>query len=119
MKKRMVIMLVAVAIVLGGIFGFQAFKAVMIKKFMSSMAQPPQTVTALKVANSEWQPNIEAVGSLRLHHGETRLRIAALCIEQDHVGNSTELVLAARQIERLRCRLQRRALGFERSGVEL
>ena len=69
MKKRMVIMLVAVAIVFGGIFGFQAFKAMMIKKFMSSMAQPPQTVTALKAANSPWQPNLEAVGSLRAVKG--------------------------------------------------
>jgi membrane fusion protein (multidrug efflux system) len=35
----MVIMLVAVAVVFGGIFGFQAFKAMMIKKFMSAMAR--------------------------------------------------------------------------------
>jgi len=69
MKKRMVIMLIAVAVVFGGIFGFQAFKAMMIKKFMSSMAQPPQTVTALKAANSPWQPNLEAVGSLRAVKG--------------------------------------------------
>ena len=69
MKLRMVIMLVAVAIVFGGIFGFQAFKAVMIKKFMSSMAQPPQTVTDTKAGYSEWQPNIEAVGSLRAVKG--------------------------------------------------
>ena len=45
MTKRMVIMLATVAIVFGGIFGFQAFKAAMIKKFMSSMSQPPQTVS--------------------------------------------------------------------------
>ena len=69
MKKRMVIMLIAVAVVFGGIFGFQAFKAMMIKKFMSSMAQPPQTVTALKAVNSQWQPNLEAVGSLRAVKG--------------------------------------------------
>ena len=69
MNKRMVIMLVAVAIVFGGIFGFQAFKAMMIKKFMSSMAQPPQTVTATKAGYSQWQPNIEAVGSLRAVKG--------------------------------------------------
>jgi membrane fusion protein (multidrug efflux system) len=69
MKKRMVIMLIAVAVVFGGIFGFQAFKAMMIKKFMSSMAQPPQTVTALKASNSPWQPNLEAVGSLRAVKG--------------------------------------------------
>ena len=69
MKRRMVIMLVAVAIVFGGIFGFQAFKSMMIKKFMSSMAQPPQTVTETKAGYSQWQPNIEAVGSLRAVKG--------------------------------------------------
>jgi membrane fusion protein (multidrug efflux system) len=69
MKKRMVIMLAAVAIVFGGVFGFQAFKAAMIKKFMSSMAQPPQTVTASKATVSEWQPKITAVGSLRAVNG--------------------------------------------------
>jgi membrane fusion protein (multidrug efflux system) len=65
MTKRMVIMLIAVAIVFGGIFGFQAFKASMIKKFMTAMGSPPQTVSAAKAGYSEWQPKIEAVGSLR------------------------------------------------------
>jgi membrane fusion protein, multidrug efflux system len=69
MTKRMVIMLVAVAIVFGGVFGFQAFKAVMIKKFMSSMSSPPQTVSTTKAGFSKWQPNIEAVGSLRAVKG--------------------------------------------------
>jgi membrane fusion protein, multidrug efflux system len=69
MAKRMVIMLVAVAIVLGGIFGFQAFKAAMIKKFMSGMSAPPQTVSAAKAEYTEWQPQIEAVGSLRAVKG--------------------------------------------------
>jgi membrane fusion protein, multidrug efflux system len=69
MTKRMVIMLIAVAIVFGGIFGFQAFKAVMIKKFMSSMSAPPQTVSATKAEDSPWQPQVEAVGSLRAVKG--------------------------------------------------
>lgn len=69
MIKRMVIMLVAVGVVLGGVFGFQVFKAAMIKKFMSAMASPPQTVTASKAATSEWQPKLEAVGSLRAVKG--------------------------------------------------
>jgi membrane fusion protein, multidrug efflux system len=69
MTKRMVIMLIAVAIVFGGIFGFQAFKAAMIKKFMSSMQAPPQTVSAIKAELSSWQPQIEAVGGLRAVKG--------------------------------------------------
>jgi membrane fusion protein (multidrug efflux system) len=65
----MVIMLVAVAIVFGGIFGFQAFKTVMIKKFISALSNPPQTISAAKAANSEWQSRIEAIGSLRAVKG--------------------------------------------------
>ena len=69
MIKRMVIMLVAVAVVLGGVFGFQVFKGMMIKKFMAQMASPPQTVSATKAGYDEWQPRLEAVGSLRAVKG--------------------------------------------------
>jgi membrane fusion protein (multidrug efflux system) len=65
----MVLMLIAVGVVLGGVFGFQAFKAVMIKKFMSTMSSPPQTVSAITAHSSSWQPTIEAVGSLRAVRG--------------------------------------------------
>jgi membrane fusion protein (multidrug efflux system) len=69
MTKRMVIMLIAVAVVLGGIFGFQLFKAAMIKKFMSGLSNPPQTVSATKAGLGTWQPKIEAIGSLRALNG--------------------------------------------------
>jgi len=69
MTKRMVIMLIAVVIVLGGVFGFQAFKSAMIKKFMSSMSAPPQTVSTAKATYSPWQSTIEAVGTLRAVNG--------------------------------------------------
>jgi membrane fusion protein, multidrug efflux system len=69
MTKRMVYMLIAVGIVLGGVFGFQAFKNVMIKKFMSTMAAPPQTVSTATAAMQDWQPQIEAVGGLRAVNG--------------------------------------------------
>ena len=69
MIKRMVIMLVAVAVVFGGIFGFQAFKGAMIKKFITALSNPPQTISATTAATSEWQPKIEAIGSLRAVRG--------------------------------------------------
>src|ERR1700685_3558617 len=69
MIKRMVIMLVAVAIVFGGIFGFQVFKGMMIKKFISALSNPAQTISVAKATHSEWQTRIEAVGSLRAVKG--------------------------------------------------
>jgi membrane fusion protein, multidrug efflux system len=69
MLKRMLIMLVAVAVVLGGIFGFQAFKATMIKKFMAQMSSPPQTISTSKAGYEDWEQRLEAVGSLRAVKG--------------------------------------------------
>jgi len=69
MKLRMAIMLLAVFVVLGGTFGIIVGKGLLIKHFMSTMAQPPQTVTADKANVSEWQPKIAAVGSLRAVSG--------------------------------------------------
>ena len=69
MTKRMIIMLIAVGLVFGGVFGFQIFKNTMIKKFMSAMPVPPQTVSTVTAAMQEWQPQIEAVGSLRAVNG--------------------------------------------------
>ncbi|MBI3812731.1 MAG: efflux RND transporter periplasmic adaptor subunit [Nitrospirae bacterium] len=65
----MVIMLVTVGLLFGAVFGFQAFKAKMMKQFMASMKMPPATVTAMKAELQPWQPQLKAVGSLRAVHG--------------------------------------------------
>ncbi len=69
MTKRMIIMLLAVAIVLGGVFGFQVFKGMMIKKFMAAGGNPPQTVATTIAAAQDWQPEIKSVGNLRAAKG--------------------------------------------------
>ncbi len=69
MTKRMLLMLVLVGLLFGGIFGFQAFKAHMIKKFMAAQGVPVQTVSTIRAAYGEWQPRLEAVGTLRAVRG--------------------------------------------------
>jgi membrane fusion protein, multidrug efflux system len=69
MTKRMIIMLICVALLLGAIVGFNLFKAHMIAKFMSSNALPPATVTATVAKYQTWQPQLAAVGSLRAVRG--------------------------------------------------
>lgn len=69
MTKRMLIMLVVAAVVFGGIFGFQAFKSQMIKKYMSARGVPPQTVSTITASEQAWQPQLEAVGSLQAVRG--------------------------------------------------
>jgi len=75
----MLIMLIIVGLLFGGIFGFQIFKARMIKKFMASNVPPPATVTAIQAGHQSWQPELNAVGSLRALHGvEVTSEIAGL-----------------------------------------
>jgi membrane fusion protein (multidrug efflux system) len=69
MAKRMTIMLLIVGLLFGGIFGFQVFKAHMIKQFFATNKAPPVTVTAMPAAFQAWQPQINAVGSLRAVRG--------------------------------------------------
>jgi membrane fusion protein (multidrug efflux system) len=69
MKKRMVIMLVAVGIVLGGLIGYNWFKGYMMQKYMGSGPIPASTVTAMKVDYQQWQPQLSAVGTLRAVRG--------------------------------------------------
>lgn len=68
MIKRMLIMLVLAGVVFGGIFGFQAFKSKMMLKYMSG-GQPPQTVSTIKAAYSQWQSEERAVGTVRAVRG--------------------------------------------------
>ena len=69
MIRRMVVMLLACTLVFGGFFGFQAFKANIIKQVLASLANPPQTVSTTTAAYQEWQPQVQAVGSLRAVNG--------------------------------------------------
>ncbi len=69
MIKRMIIMLVLVGVALGSIFGFKSFVDGKIKQFMAGMDNQPQTVSTTKATVSDWQPQIEAVGSLRAVNG--------------------------------------------------
>jgi membrane fusion protein (multidrug efflux system) len=82
MAKRMIIMLIAVAVVLGGVFGFQVFKANIIKKVMASFANPPQTVSTVTAGYQQWQPEVSAVGTLRAVNGaDLSLQLAGIVSE--------------------------------------
>lgn len=69
MTKRMLIMLVVVGLVFGLIFTFVIGKSLLIKYFISNAGVPAQTVSSVVAAESLWQPQIAAVGSLHAVQG--------------------------------------------------
>jgi membrane fusion protein (multidrug efflux system) len=69
MIKPLVIMLLIVAAVLGGVFGWQAFIGSMTKKYMGAAASAPQTISTATAIATAWQSQMKAVGTLRAVRG--------------------------------------------------
>ena len=79
MAKRMILMLVLVTIALGGIFGFETFRAKMIKQFLSGFGKEAQTVATTVAVAQQWQPQLQAVGTLRAVNGaDLSLEVAGI-----------------------------------------
>ena len=69
MRRRLIIVVAVVGGLLALLVGFNVFKGIMIRKFMAGNSQPPQTVTTTVAGSSDWQPQIDAVGSIRAVRG--------------------------------------------------
>lgn len=69
MKKRMFIAVLGLAIVFGGIFGYQAFTARMTAQYFANQPEPAHTVSATRAEAATWQPRIASVGNLSAVQG--------------------------------------------------
>lgn len=79
MRRRLAIVLVLVIVLVGGAVGFNMVKAHFIKLAMAQNATLPQTVSTATAEYSDWQPQVQAVGSLRAIHGvEVTTEVAGL-----------------------------------------
>lgn len=68
MKKRMFLMLLLAALTLASIFGWKMYSG--FKMYKAMMANVPHvTVSAAKAEFSDWQPSMDAVGTLRAAKG--------------------------------------------------
>ena len=63
MTKRMIIMLVAVTVVFGAVFGMKWFGNKMMNEFVNNMPVPAATITAAAAQTMDWDNTLEAVGS--------------------------------------------------------
>jgi membrane fusion protein (multidrug efflux system) len=66
---RMILMLVAVGLLFGGIFGYQMYMMRMSGKAMANQTMPPAIVSAMPAELADWQPELKAVATLRAAQG--------------------------------------------------
>jgi membrane fusion protein (multidrug efflux system) len=91
MVKPLVILLLTVAVVIGGIFGWQHFIGNMSKKYMGAMATAPQTVSTTIAAVSSWQSRSQALGTLRAVRGADLAAQASGVVDKIHIESGAEV----------------------------
>jgi membrane fusion protein, multidrug efflux system len=92
MVKPLLILFVAVAVLMGGIYGWHWFVA---KKFiepmMKGMASAPQTVSTTIAATSSWQSRTQALGTLRAVRGADLAAQASGVVDKLHIESGAEV----------------------------
>lgn len=108
--KRAIIVLAVVGVVGGLLFGFQVFKGIMIAKFMNPGSLPPQTVSTVAAKTQDWQPTVNAVGTLRAARGADLSVEVPGIVDKIHFESGDEVkagtVLIELRIEDEQARLQ-------------
>lgn len=106
MIKRLIIAILLLGLVVGGIVGFNLFRAKMIGAYFASRQPPAVTVSTVTVEPAVWQPGLQAVGTARAEQGvdlgvETAGIVQTIKFQaNDHVDQDELLVQIDDTIER-------------------
>ncbi len=65
MTKRMVLMVLALTLVFGGVFGWKAVTNHFMGQYFATFQPPPEAVETATVTSAAWHDTIEAVGTVR------------------------------------------------------
>ncbi len=92
MTKRMIIMLIAVGVVLGAIFTFEAvLRPMFIKRYLASLRNPVETVSDMTATEQPWQKQLQALGSLRAVRGANLSAQVGGIVSAIHFKSGTEV----------------------------
>jgi membrane fusion protein (multidrug efflux system) len=69
MAKRMILMLLAMGLLVGGILGYKLFGRYMMNKIMAAQKPPPAAVSITEARELTWEPTLHAVGSFAAVQG--------------------------------------------------
>jgi membrane fusion protein (multidrug efflux system) len=116
--KPMLIMLAIVSVVFAGLYGFVAFRSMMIAQFLASMSNPPQTVSVTTAKLEEWRPTLSAIGTFRAVSGAD-LALEASGVVEKILFQSGEDVAAGQVLLELRKDTDRSRLESLKATAEL
>lgn len=125
MNKRMIIMLTATAVVLGGVFGFKWFQGRMMEQIFNEMAANQTfTVSATRAREAEWGSSLNSVGTVRAIEGVDVTTEAPGVVQTipfdsgDQVSKGEVLVQLRDDVDEARLRALNAAAAEAESGYE-
>ncbi|TDI62801.1 MAG: efflux RND transporter periplasmic adaptor subunit [Alphaproteobacteria bacterium] len=121
MRKPFLIVIAALVVVFGGIFGWKAFVSYQIAQYMANMPARTVTVSSTQVQTENWVNNINAVGGLNAVQGievasEVPGKITVIAFESGHHVEKGALLV---QLDATAEQAQLRALKAELQSAKL
>jgi len=116
--KRFIIAVILLAIVVGGIVGFNMFRDKAIQDFFASMPVAEVTVSTIKVEPMTWTPGIEAIGTVGAARG-VDLTVETTGIVKEIFFESNDRVEANEVLVQLDDAVQRADLEAARTQANL
>ncbi|PSM17979.1 MULTISPECIES: efflux RND transporter periplasmic adaptor subunit [Nitratireductor] len=118
MVKRFLIALVLVALVAGGLVGFNMFRDQAISQFFANRPRPAVTVSTAKVESLTWTPRIQAIGTVGAARG-VDLTVETTGIVQDVRFEANDRVEEGQTLVVLDNNVQRADLEAARAKAQL
>lgn len=118
MKKRLAIVIVVLAVLFGGIFGWKAFVGHKMAEMMAHMHRPPATVSTATAKSETWHAKTFAVGTLSAVQGTNLM--AQIAGDVTHIDfHSGEYVKAGQRLLQIDDSTQRAQLDHDLAQMHL
>ncbi|MCZ4352879.1 efflux RND transporter periplasmic adaptor subunit [Roseovarius aestuarii] len=118
MKKRLFIAVILLALVVGGIVGFNKFRDKMIAEFFAGRVAPPVAVSVVKVKPVEWESGIDTIGTALSSQG-VDLSVEAAGLVRDVLFNPNDKVTKGQKLVQIDERIERADLGAAQAALDL
>ncbi len=118
MIKRLLIAIVLLALIAGGIVGFNLFRDNAIEQFFANMPAQTMTVSTITVEKNKWNPTIEAIGTVNAIRG-VDLTVEANGIVTEVLFSANQKVAKDELLLKLDDRVQQADLEAQRTQTEL
>lgn len=115
---RLFLAVVLLVVIVGGIVGFNMFRARMIEGYFASMQPPPVTVSTVEVEPITWRPGLEAIGTAHSNSG-VELAVELAGIVKEILFRANDKIAAGERLMQIDDTIERADLAASQAELDL